>query len=264
MFKMQKYSAAGILGILLIGLQSCSVKSENTYFKDTSTSMQTNVQVDRGMLGLFSMMAGTGSGIKKSDLNTLPADWKSFYDIQKTGKIVLNDKDAGALKKIFLKTNTANGEIAGLSVKYDKLFPKEIAALFADTRYLNRIPMQDFGKWDGKNLTINTAKLNVADAFNILESAERPELKTPKTKYDSIENYGRQMAAGMVGLMKMVNMNFSNTLKFQKPIRKISGKHDFIRQTDSHTVEINVSSKDLWDNGKNLTNKDPEITITTD
>ena len=72
------------------------------------------------------------------------------------------------------------------------------------------------------------------------------------------------MAQSMAGLMKMVNMNFSNTLKFQKPIKSIVGKHDFVKQIDNKTIQINVRSKDLMDNGKTLVNKDKKIIITTE
>lgn len=83
-------------------LQSCSLNSETNYFKDSATSMQTNILMDPSMLGMMNMM-GNSVDTKEIapgvDLNSLPTEWKSLYDVQKTGKIVLNEKDAGALKK---------------------------------------------------------------------------------------------------------------------------------------------------------------------
>ena len=72
------------------------------------------------------------------------------------------------------------------------------------------------------------------------------------------------MAEGMLGMMKMINMNFTSTLKFQKPIISIVGKHDFVKQIDKKTIQITVRSNDLFDGSKNLVNKDKQITITTD
>ena len=246
-------------------LQSCSLNSETTYYKDSATSNQTNILMDPAMLGMMNLMTNTDLEKNKNlDLSTVSTDWKNLYDIQKTGKIVLNDKDAGALKKMFLKVNKRGNDITGISIKYDKILPKELAALLTDTKYLNKIPMQDFAVWNGKSLTIDTEKFNIAEALNGLESIKPDEnTKTPKTKSDSIENYGRQMAQGMMGMMKMFNMSFSNTLKFQKPIKSIEGKHDFVKKIDSKTIEINVNTKELWDNAS-LRNKDKKIVITTE
>ena len=72
------------------------------------------------------------------------------------------------------------------------------------------------------------------------------------------------MAEGMLGMMKMINMNFTSTLKFQKPIISIVGKHDFVKQIDKKTIQITVRSNDLFDGSKNLVNKDKQITITTE
>ena len=72
------------------------------------------------------------------------------------------------------------------------------------------------------------------------------------------------MAEGMLGMMKMINMNFTSTLKFQKPIKSIVGKHDFVKQIDKKTIQITVRSNDLFDGSKNLVNKDKQITITTE
>ena len=51
---------------------------------------------------------------------------------------------------MFLKLNKSNDQVNGLSVKYDKLLPEEIVSLFASKKELNKIPMQDIAKWDGK------------------------------------------------------------------------------------------------------------------
>ena len=247
----------------LVLVQSCSVNTETTYYKDSATSMESNILMDRSIIEMMSMMNGAASE-KITNLNTLPADWTSLYDLQKDGKIVLNEKEVGALKKMYIKLNRDKGAAMGLSLKYDKLLPAEVAQLFASKRQLKKIPLQDFGKWDGSKLEIDTEKFNLAESLHELQKV-KPEENTakPKTKSDSVEAYGRQMASGAIGMLKMFNGNFTNTLKFQKPIIEIEGKHDFVEKVNDHTIRINVRTADLWDEGKNLKNKDKKIIIYT-
>ncbi len=265
---MKKKFGLWLIGIFALVLQSCSVNTETTYYKDAATSMESNILVDQSTLGMLSMMGDAPYAIKKnagSEFKNLTTDWKSLYDIQKTGKIVLNPDSSKVLKKVFMKLNKSNGEVLGVSFKYDKLMPKEVISLFAQNSHLKKMPLQDFAKWNGNQLTIDTEKFNIADALKEIQKV-KPDAKSdqPKTKQDSIEAYGRQMASGMVGMMKMFNMNITNTLKFQKPIKFIEGKHDFVEQVDKHTIKLNVRTADLWDEGKNLKNKDKKIIITTE
>ena len=254
---------------LLAILQSCSINTETTYYKDAATSMESKILMDKSMLRVMNVISPElGEASKNSsdiDLNTLSTEWKSLYDIQKKGKLVLNEKDAAPLKKMFLKVNKDQGEIFGLSLKYDKLLPAEIAGIFANNRQLQKIPLQDIGKWNGNMLEIDTEKFNVAEMLQEIQKV-KPEDKVskPQSKSDSIEAYGRQMASGMVGMLKMFNGDFTNTLKFQKSIKSIQGKHDFVKQIDSKTIQINVHTADLWDEGKNLKNKDKKIIVITE
>lgn len=256
-----------IFAAMLLVIQSCSVNSETTYYKDSATSMESNILVDRAMFEMLNMMDGKDAIQKKSgiDFKNLTTDWKSLYDIQKTGKIVLNADSAKALKKMYMKLNKQNGEITGIGLKYDKLLPKEVASLFAQQRHLRKIPLQNIGSWDGHKLTIDTEKFNVTEMLTEIQKT-KPEANSgkPMSKQDSVEAYGRQMASGMIGMMKMFNMNFNSTLKFQKPIKSVEGKHDFVEQVDKNTIKINVRTADLWDEGKNLKNKDKKIVILTE
>lgn len=264
---MIKKIALWIFALAIIVLQSCSVNTETTYYKDSATSMESNILVDRSMLGMLSMMDGADKVKEKSgiDFKNLTTEWKSLYDIQKTGRIVLNSDSAKALKKMYMKLNKQNGEITGIALKYDKLLPKEVASLFAQQKHLEKVPLQNIGSWNGNKLTIDTEKFNVTEMLTEIHKVKPEENNgKPMSKTDSVEAYGRQMAAGMVGMMKMFNMNFNSTLKFQKPIKSIEGKHDFVEQIDKNTIKINVRTADLWDEGKNLKNKDKKILITTE
>lgn len=254
-----------VIAATAIFLQSCSVNTETTYFKDAATSMESNILMDQSALGMLTAMsAGSGKLGDSKTLNNLSTDWKSLYDIQKDGKITVNKDSAKVLQKMFLKINKDKGQVYGLSLKYDKLLPNEIASLFAQNKQLKNLPLQNIASWDGKTLTIDTEKFNTTEFLS--EMSKNSDLKNaapPKTKSDSLEVYGQQMAQGMLGMMKMFNMNFSSTLKFQKPINSIIGKHDFVQQIDDKTVKINVRTNDLLNDGRALTNKDRKIIITT-
>lgn len=263
---MTKKLAFYISAMVLFLLQSCSVNTETTYFKDAATSMESNILMDKSMLGMMSMMNNSGSERKIPELGKLSTEWKSLYDIQKDGLITLNQDSVKVLKKMFMKLNKQDGEVLGLSLKYDKLQPKEVVSLLTQSKQLKKLPLQDFAKWDGKSLTIDTEKFNSGEFLAEInkKTAEDEVNKTPKTKSDSIEAYGKEMMKGMMGLMRMFNMNFSNTLKFQKPIKSITGKHDFVKQLDDRTIQINVRSNDLLDENTKLKNKDKKIVISTE
>lgn len=256
------------LWILLasFALQSCSVNTETTYFKDSATSMESNILLDKSMLGMISMMGDKADVLSKSkEFGNLTTDYKSLFDLQKDGKITLNQDSAKVLKKMFMKLNKDKGEIYGLSLKYDKLMPTEIASLLSQSKQLKNMPLQNVASWNGKTLTIDTDKFNSTEFLKeIAKNSAEEKNPNPTTKSDSLEVYGKQMAQGMVGMMKMFNMNFTSTMKFQKPIVSIVGKHDFVKQIDNKTIQINVRSNELLDGSKNLVNKDKQIIITTE
>lgn len=248
-------------------VQACSVNTETTYYKDSATSMQSNIVMDKAMLGMMNMMGNSpADAAKKTDFGKLTTDWKSLYDIQKDGLINLNQDSVKVLKRLFMKLNKENGEVLGLSVKYDKLLPNEIAQLFSQSKQLRNIPLQDAARWNGKTLTIDTEKFNMGDFMKDIDKIDDKSQPSsaPKTKSDSIAAYGKQMASGMIGMMKMFNMDVNSTMKFQKPIKSITGRHDFVKQLDKNTVQINVRTKDLMDSGKKFKNKDSKIIIETE
>ena len=254
-----------ISGIAFITLQSCSVNTETTYFKDSASSMKSNILMDKGMLSMMNMMGNGTDNSPAQDLSKLSTDWKSLYKIQKDGLVNLNKDSVKVLHKMFMKINKDKGEIYGLSLKYDKLFPHEITSLLSQSKELKNLPLQSVGKWDGKTLTINTDQFNASSFLNKIEDhADKKELKNPMTKGDSIEVYGKKMAEGIMGMMKMFPVNFSNTIKFQKPIHSIVGKHDYVKQIDKKTIQINLRSNDLLDENHSLKDKDNQIIITTE
>ena len=255
-----------IFGLFALLLQSCSMKTETTYFKDSATSMESNILMDQGSIGMLNMLSGQAGNMSPAkDFGKLSTEWQSLYDLQKDGKITVNQDSAKVLKKLFLKINKDKGEVYGLSLKYDKLLPKEIASLFAQNRQLKNLPLQNMAQWDGKSLTIDTDKFNATQFLSDMsKTVPGKNQEAPKTKSDSLEVYGTQMAQGVLGMMKMFNMNFTSTLKFQKPIKTVIGRHDFVKQIDNKTIQVNVRSKDLLDENHKLSHKDKKIIITTE
>lgn len=252
-----------VSALLLIVLQSCSVNTETTYYNDSASSMESNILIDKGMLSMMNMM-NNGSD-KAPNFSNLSTDWKSLYDLQKDGLITLNKDSVKVLHKMFLKLNKDKGEIYGVSLKYDKLLPAEVTTLLSQSKELQRMPLQNIATWNGKTLTIDTDKFNSVQFLNKMENvADNKESATPATKSDSIAAYGQKMAENMVGMMKMFPVNFSNKIKFQKPIKSIVGKHDFVKQIDKKTIQINLRSNDLLDEKNALKDKDKKIIITTE
>ena len=255
-----------VSGIGLILVQSCSVNTETTYYKDSASSMESNILMDKSMLGMMNMMGDKKDVLENSkEFGKLTTDWQSLYDIQKDGLITVNKDSVKVLHKMFMKINKDKGEIYGLSLKYDKLLPTEIGALLNQSKELKNIPLQNVGKWDGKTLTINTDQLNSASfLFKVEGTADQKTIKNPTTKSDSIEGYGKKMAEGLMGMMKMFPITFSNTIKFKKPIKSIVGKHDNVKQIDKRTIQINLRSNDVLDEKNVLKDKDKQIIITTE
>ena len=88
--------AAAALGIM----QSCSVNTETTYYKDAATSMESSILMDQSTMGILKMLNSSGKSESLPDITKISTNWQSLYDMQKDGKIVLNEKEVGALKKM--------------------------------------------------------------------------------------------------------------------------------------------------------------------
>lgn len=247
---------------LIALLQACSVNTDTTYYKDTSTSLESHMTIDKSMSGMMNLVGDSPAGAASAELKKLTTEWKSLYDIQKDGLVNLHSDSAKVLKKLFMKVSKDDGNITGISVKYDKLMPGEVRQLISKSRQLQSIPFQNASRWDGNTLTIDTEKLNMGSFISQMEKAETTE--KPATKQDSITAYGKQMASGMIGMLRMFDMKMTSTLKFQRPIKHITGQHDYVKQVDKNTVKISLSSKQMLDEEKRLTHQDPKIIITTE
>ena len=73
-----------ISGIAVIALQSCSVNTEKTYYKDSSTSMESNILIDKGMLSMVNMMDNGSDKMKAALFQNSPPIGKVYTTFKKT------------------------------------------------------------------------------------------------------------------------------------------------------------------------------------
>ena len=239
--------------LLTVGLlQSCSVNTETMYFKDATFTTQ--LDLDAGeMLGMMKDFAAQDSSDigSMSELENLPKDWTSFYDLQLAdGKEIPKDKDSIRLmKKSFLKSNYNNDEVSGFSIKMEKFTQKEyegFSFLNSDNIGEMGFAKQAFTQWDGKTLTIDTSDFN----SNFLSKKLSEE--------DGSES------AELESMMQMLDMKMQSTLKFENKIKSIEGKHDWVKQLDDYTVVINFDlRRSADDKASPLKNDDKKIIIKT-
>ena len=57
-------------------------------------------------------------------------------------------------------------------------------------------------------------------------------------------------------------MNFTTTLKFETPIKSISGKHPWLKKMDDKTIKIEFSAEDVSKADDNLKNSKEIIVVT--
>ncbi|GAA5099275.1 hypothetical protein GCM10023210_36490 [Chryseobacterium ginsengisoli] len=243
------------LFVILFVIQSCSVESEVIFHKDKASSTMINIDMKDAMTILKARLADT-SKTKKSgieDIGTLPKNWTSAYGYLKKKEWKIKDPDSiKILKKIFVKSNFDNTEMSGFSLKMDR-FSKD--DYFSTKKILknNQLPIDQLAmnSWDGKTLTIDTENLSLNGLKDILSNHELTSLQA-KTSLE---------------YAKMIYKKIGTTLKFDKKIKSISGKHDWITKVDDYSVRINYDLSYLFSEEKGrkpLVNSDKQIIITTE
>ncbi len=231
-------------------LQSCSVNSEIVYHQDAASTSVMDIDTREFM---SEMMAMTPDSLKQKEfgeMDRLPATWTSMYDLAKQeGKLKTENPDSvRIMKKIFLKSTKENNQLAGFSFKMEHFAPADYLVLKSFTK-TEKIPLDQniYNNWDGKSLTIDT------ENFNLKNIEESIRSKTSKEE-----------AEKMAGMMVMFFKKIGTTLKFEKPIRSISGKHDWVKQLDDHSVRIDYDLKAIYDKDSKLKNADKKIIIVTE
>lgn len=170
----------------------------------------------------------------KNDFEKLPKEWTSVYEMElKEGKKMTKNPDSIALmKKIFVKGNYQKDEFTGMAFRMDRVSEEEAKALSKELSkgkdtYFELIDKE--WHWDGKTLKISTKDWQ------------------EKEKNEDISK-----------LSQLLRMKFN--IRFDEPIEKIKGKHDWIKQIDDKTLEIHINFDEM---GKKLKHSDENIIITT-
>ncbi len=241
-------------------LQSCSINTEITYFKDaTSTSI---IDIDaKEMIGFLN--SKDSANIKGlGELEKLPKEWTSFYEMEKNEekKIPQNPDSVKLMKKIFIKSKFDGDELSGISLKLDKFTVKEyedFTKAETERKRGGNIPVnQDLlTNWTGKTLTINTSAFNLDSLGKTIgDDDSTKEATTPEEQ----EEQRKQTKA----MMEMMKLKVEYKLIFESKIKEIKGRHDWIEQVDNQTIIINLDPEKL--SNTNLKNKDKIITIITE
>lgn len=268
----KKYSFWLIIFLLGI-LQSCDYNVNTTYHKDAATSLQMDINFQNEMLGMMKSFANDSASKEKSkELDKFPKEWKNLYEFMKeTGdkKMPKNQDSIKMMKKMFVKMNTKDNEMSGFSFKMDHVTKSELAYLMknASSEKKAKLPLaNDFSdwNWDGKTLTIDMEKINMEDVMKDDDKETKDAITKNPTKKDSIEQSAKQIAEQSMAMLKMFNMNISNTIHFENKIKSIVGKHDYVKQIDDKTIKVSLKTADLFDKEKKLKNQDKKIIITTE
>ncbi|KYH04192.1 hypothetical protein A1704_18555 [Chryseobacterium cucumeris] len=236
--------------ISLFILQSCSINSEIVYHKDAASSSVTDIDTREFMA---EMMAMTPDSLKQKEfgeMDRLPTTWTSMYDLaKKEGKLKTENPDSiRIMKKVFMKSTKEDNKLAGFSFKMEHFTPEDYLVLKSFTK-TEKIPLDQniYNSWDGKTLTIDT------ENFNLRSIEEAVKTKSSKEEAEKV-----------AGMMVMFFKKIGTTLKFENKIQSISGKHDWVKQIDDHSIRIDYDLKAIYDNVTKLKNADKKIIIVTE
>lgn len=237
--------------VAVLGLQSCTINSEIVYHKDAASTSVTDIDMKQFMA---EMKAMTPDSMKQKnefgEMDKLPTEWTSLLDMQQKERKhqTTNPDSIRIMKKIFMKMNRENNEPAGLSLKMDH-FTQADHQMLKSYNKKEKLPLDQniFNNWDGKTLTINTENFNLKNIEETLKS------KASKDEAEKVE-----------GMVTMFFKSIGTTLKFENKIKSITGKHDWVKQTDNYTVKIDYDLKAMYDKETKLRNADKQIIIVTE
>lgn len=246
---MKKFIVFSCSIIIILSVISCSINSESTFYKDKTSTTEMNVDM-RGFYEIMkdSMFAGGARSKMKTD--QFPKNYTSFYDLQMKKEPREIPADSVKLyKKMFMRSNFENNEIVGFSLKLDRFSPED-AKLFG-SREENDLSMQNnmIENWDGKTLKINTSNFVSEDLSTVLGLMNGKDDKRSKEQAKIFK--------------EKFPMKFSTILKFEAPIKKMIGKHPWVKKLDNNTVQISYSAEDI-NKASKKTLEATEITIETE
>lgn len=244
-----------LLVISLFALQSCTINSEIVYHKDASSSMLTDIDMREFIKEMKAMTPDSLQNKKEfEDMDKLPTTWTSIYELEKKeGKTTKGADSIRIMKKIFMKSAKENNQPAGFSLKLDHFSQSDYKTLDLLTKQ-EKLPLEQniYNIWDGKILTIDTDNFNLKSLQEIL-SKQSPDGQSEDGSDGKTE-----------GMMMMFFKKVETTLKFEGKIKSITGKHDWLKQVDDHSLKIDYDLKTMFDKDAKLTNADKKIIIVTE
>ena len=244
-----------LLIISLFALQACTVDSVVTYHPDAASTTLANVDLKEAMETIKSMIPDSLKNKQPDlgDFEKVPQKWTSFYKMEKKkGNLKTKNPDSiRVMKKVFVKSTFQDKQITNFSMKLDHFTKADYKVL---TRFSKeeKLPVDQMAmnSWDGKTLTIDTENLNVDGVKNLLG-----------------KGYSSPDAKISLGTVKLLFKKIGTTLRFEKKIKSITGKHDWISQIDDYSVKINYDLDDLLNESpikKPIVNADKQIVIVTE
>lgn len=236
--------------ISFFALQSCTINSEIVYHKDAASSTIMDIDVREFMAEMKSMAPDSVRNKEFGDMDKIPTTWTSIYDMdKKEGTLKTSNPDSiRIMKKIFMKSNKENNDYAGFSLKLDHFTKAEYSSLNSLSKD-EPLPVDQnvFNDWDGKTLTIDTENFNLKNIEAALRSKGSQE-ETQSTE----------------GMLMMLFKQVGTTLRFENKIKSITGRHDWLKQIDDHSVRIDYDLKTMYDKEAKLKNSDKKIKIVTE
>jgi len=242
-----------LLFISLFALQSCKINSEIVYHKDAASTAITDIDIKDFIKEMKAMTPDSLKNNEFGDMDKIPNVWTSFYDLEKQqGKLKTKNADSLRLmKKMFLKSTKENNEPTAFALKLDHFNQSDYKQLNAYTQQ-EKLPLDGniYNQWDGKTLIINT------DNFNLKTMEDAMSKNSPAG--------GSESEGSTKGMLMMMLKQVGTTLRFDGKIKSITGKHDWLKQIDDHSVKIEYDLESLYDKEKKLINKDNKIIIVTE
>jgi hypothetical protein len=229
------------------------VNSEIIYHKNAASTSVTDIDVKRFVAEMRAAVPDSLNDKKKyGNFDTFPTAWTSLVELERQDRETrtTNPDHVRIMKKIFMKSTKENGAPTIISLKTDHFTQNDYSVL-TDYMKNERLPVEQniFNRWDGKTLTIDT------DNFN---------LKNIKTAISSKSSGNNPEKAEE--MLTMYFKNISTTLKFEKKIKSMTGKHDWVKQIDDRTVKISYDLKTIFEKDKEgmFENADKKIVIVTE
>lgn len=246
-----------------IVLTSCQLNFESTFHEDQTTSMMISMKMDEEVLDKMKQFEQhqTEEKIFGKDVEELPVEWTSFYDmIKSAGDSLPEDKDSIRLLKLMNIRFDVDGEkYNGFAMRIERANKEDLkhfSTIFQKMNSGNQMNKNNSSKinspvvnWDGRTLIIPTGG-------NILKDQNNNETTpNPMESLDFVKE--------MFGDAKFT---ITYTYRFENKIKKIKGKHDLVSKINNKTIEYKVDVFKMMEmeaKGEKPAQMDDKIVVTT-